>query len=224
MKGKVLALVAVLLMLSAQTVLAQDYCYGDFDHDGDVKDGDISLFKANMGRFPMYNPCPPESVWKIFQDGTDESVSWVDHAPNPRFAVYDPDTPGDNSDDLVLDKDTGLIWARDANLAGETKTWQDSINFCRFTVLGKRSGFRLPTQEELSSLVDPSQTGPSLPIGNPFINVQSDYYWTSTTREVDSRYARYVYFATGLSGSSVKPNIHWAWPVFGGNGYATGDW
>ena len=36
-----------------------DPCYGDFDCDGDVKDGDISVFKADMGRFPMVNPCPP---------------------------------------------------------------------------------------------------------------------------------------------------------------------
>jgi len=36
-----------------------DECHGDYDKDGDVKDGqDVSAFKANMGRFQMFNPCP----------------------------------------------------------------------------------------------------------------------------------------------------------------------
>jgi hypothetical protein len=36
-----------------------DECHGDYDSDGDVKDGqDVSAFKANMGRFGMFNPCP----------------------------------------------------------------------------------------------------------------------------------------------------------------------
>jgi hypothetical protein len=35
-------------------------------------------------------------------------------ATNPRFAVYDPGTPADETYDLVLDKETGLVWARDA--------------------------------------------------------------------------------------------------------------
>lgn len=49
-------------------------------------------------------------IWQITQDGNAPfSVNWVDHAPNPRFAIYDPGTPGDETDDLVLDKETGLV-------------------------------------------------------------------------------------------------------------------
>jgi hypothetical protein len=48
-----------------------------------------------------------------------KSLKWVDHKPNPRFAIYDPGTPTDKGDDLVLDKEKGLIWTRNANLAGK---------------------------------------------------------------------------------------------------------
>jgi hypothetical protein len=42
-------------------------------------------------------------------------VLWQD---NTRFAVSDEGTAADTSDDVVLDRATGLMWARDANLAG----------------------------------------------------------------------------------------------------------
>jgi hypothetical protein len=47
--------------------------------------------------------------------------------------------------------------------------------------VGGRKGWRLPTIEELASLIDPTQTNPALPIGHPFINVQSDRYWSAST-------------------------------------------
>ena len=45
-------------------------------------------------------------------------------ANNTRFAVSEEGTPEDHSNDVVLDRATGLIWTRDANLGG-TKNWED---------------------------------------------------------------------------------------------------
>ena len=73
-----LVLVACLLFLSAPSVMAQDICYGDFDYDGDVKDGDIALFKANMGRFPGYNPCPPSGPAPVEKTGQNISYATGD--------------------------------------------------------------------------------------------------------------------------------------------------
>ena len=171
-------------------------------------------------------------IWKILQDQSAISVEWVDHTPNPRFAIYDVN--GDNaggdtyySDDLVLDKETGLVWARDANILGELKTWFEAVRYCRqFCYLGNRQGWRLPTIEELSSLIDYKQFNPALPSGHPFIKVDS-IYWSYTTTEADSsrawctdvRYAGYPNMGEGL-----KSTVHWLWPVRGGNAYATGTW
>jgi hypothetical protein len=48
-------------------------------------------------------------IWKLFVVGTDTAVAWFDHKPNLRFAIYNPGGTSNPSDDLVLDKETGLI-------------------------------------------------------------------------------------------------------------------
>nr|NIS71855.1 DUF1566 domain-containing protein [Pseudomonadota bacterium] len=116
----------------------------------------------------------------------------MEHKPNPRFAILDPCSPEEEGDDLVLDKKTGLVWARNAHLAGEALTWEDACIYCQNLTLGNRKGWRLPTKEELLSLVDPSRTYPALAKGHPFINVKYTY-WTGTTHEDLSVDAYYVH-------------------------------
>ena len=120
----------------------------------------------------------------------------------------------------VLDKETGLVWAKNANIVG-TKTWLSGMFYCRTLNLGGRKGWRLPTVEELLTLVDKSQSNPALPVGHPFDNVQygsEDYYWTSTSYQfygLDN--ACNVKVATGedfAPETSYPLNI---WPVRGGN-------
>ncbi len=156
-------------------------------------------------------------LWGITQEGTDEPLEWQDHQPNLRFAVYDAETPENKGDDLVLDKETGLIWARDANYANGEKTWQHAIQFCRNIALGNRKGWRLPSVEDLSSLVDPSTPMPSLPEGHPFIKVQSTAYWTFTPYETISTYAWAVNLSNGFVRNIPMKNYNFVWPVRGGD-------
>ena len=158
-----------------------------------------------------------DPIWTIFQDGTDKPVKWEKHKPNPRFAIYDPGTPENESDDLVLDKETGLIWTRDANLDG-TKNWRGAIDYCANLSLGGRKGWRLPTREELASLLDMSQPGGNLPSGHPFNNVQSYFYWSSTEFEVanpDLAWALEMSDFTVYTDGKLSPD--YVWPVRGGN-------
>ena len=141
-----------------------------------------------------------------------KSLTWVDHKPNPRFGIYDPGTPTQEGDDLVLDKKTGLVWARTANLAGEMLTWEDATNYCQDLALGNLKGWRLPTQKELSSLIDPSQSSPALPKGHPFVIVKYTY-WSGTTHEDLSDYAYYVEFAKSIMGAFTKIHKFYVWPV-----------
>ena len=55
---KVLALITFLFLLSPFTVLAQDYCEGDFTYDGDVDADDVTKFLEDFGRSVFNNPCP----------------------------------------------------------------------------------------------------------------------------------------------------------------------
>ena len=167
--------------------------------------------------------CP---VWRIFRDQSNESIQWVDHSPNRRFAIYTPQgatsgTPG--SKDVVFDKETGLIWARNANLIGP-QNWLDANTLCRGLELADRMGWRLPTVEELSSLIDPRQSPLALPQGHPFLSVQHGSgvpaYWTASNAENPTGAAWFVNPWRGagptLAGLGNKSIPGYVWPVRGG--------
>ena len=81
------------------------------------------------------------------------------------------------------------------------------------------SWWRLPTIEELSSLVDNSNSEPSLPSDHPFNNIQSGRYWTTTTVAWLTTQAWYVDFTNGSAGSEDKdPTTYCHWCVRGGYG------
>jgi hypothetical protein len=170
--------------------------------------------------FPNKNKTVSIPIWQITQGGTAKSVKWVDHAPNPRFAIYDPGTPGDETDDVVLDKETGLVWARDGNLGGQ-KIWQDAMDYSLDVTLGNRKGWRLPAIQELQSLVDPSQSNPALPSGHPFTSVQS-YYWSSTP-DSDNERAYQMNSTDSSVVTELKTNDGYIWLVRGGKECTTGN-
>ena len=166
-------------------------------------------------------------IWEIFVDGTDKPVAWADWKPNPRFATY-----SDKSGDLVLDKETCLIWPRNANLSGNALNWLDANTTCRQVKLANRIGWRLPTVEELSSLIDTRNSNPALPTGHPFVSVQFDAaaptYWTCTDYEDPSAGAWFVNLGSGDAGLATKggnPQIlGFVWPVRAGNGGVSWNW
>jgi hypothetical protein len=156
-------------------------------------------------------------VWQITQNGTAKSVVWADHAPNPRFAIYDSGTPTDETDDLVLDKETGLVWERSP--AHPTQVWHNAVVTGYNTAVAGRKGWRLPAIEEFMSLVDPTNMGPSLPNGHPFIVNDQVGYWASTTNDGDPGAAWFFWPDTGSALSTVKTDSYFVWLVRGGQGH-----
>ena len=148
----------------------------------------------------------------LFAQEKVESLKWVDHKPNPRFAIYDSGTPTDKRDDLVLDKEKGLIWARNAHLVGKPLTWEDATNHCQNLTLCNLKGWRLPTKEEVSGIIDPSRDFPALPKGHPFINIKYTY-WTSTAHEDVSDDAYFVHLGKGSVRAYTKFVKYEVWPV-----------
>ncbi len=135
--------------------------------------------------------------------------------PNPRFTVQ-ADT------NCVTDNLTGLVWARDANMNnaavmnGEL-TWTNAISYCATLNYGGKTDWRLPNAKELYSLLDLGRSGPALPSGHPFTNVQLDYYWSSSTYATGTDNAWYVSLNDGgVGGNSSKSSPHYVWPVRGG--------
>lgn len=122
-------------------------------------------------------------------------------------------------DEAVLDWETGLVWERSPDTT--TRTWSDAVSYAYNKTVGGRKGWRLPTVEELASLIDTSVSGsPKLPSGHPFTYVHSSGYWSSTTSVNNTSAAWRVHFGTGNVGSSLdKSDDYYVWCVRGGHGY-----
>jgi hypothetical protein len=162
----------------------------------------------------------PLPIWKITQDGTADCVTWVD-ATNKRFAIYDPGTPSDETDDVVLDKETGLVWERVHEKI--TMDWVTAIRNSFQLILGGRAGWRLPTVEEVASLMDVT-TVDHLPSGHPFVYEGGNpgVIWTSTTDHLYVGRAWVVNFSYVLPPSisaGLKTNYAYMWAVRGGQGF-----
>jgi len=152
-----------------------------------------------------------------FPDGTIQTTaaapSWHQTLPaSERFVLVM------NNLEAVLDKETGLVWEKSPSTF--TFNWHGAISYCIGRVIGGRSGWHLPTIEQLRTIADSSQSSPALPSGHPFVNVQSSDYWSSTTLAGTSTVARNVTFSTGeaVTGTKISEYFH-AWCVRGGQSH-----
>ena len=121
------------------------------------------------------------------------------------------------NNEAALDNETGLVWEQTPDTV--ERGWSSAIGHCYNREVGGRKGWRLPTIEELSSLVDTSQSRLVLPAGHPFTNVQSSYYWSSSSYAAYTSYAWNVYFGDGGVSFLDKDFGYYAWCVRGGYGH-----
>ena len=116
----------------------------------------------------------------------------------------------------VLDREPGLVWERTPSAS--TFNWFIASSHCIDLNLGGRTGWRLPTVQELLSVVDRSQSNPSLPSGHPFI-VQPAFYYSVSTNANGTTNAWGVSLNNGGVGSvSKNGNLFNAWCLRGGQG------
>lgn len=127
--------------------------------------------------------------------------------PEPRFIV---------EPEVVLDRLTNLYWLKNADYSGTTMSWQEALNRVKDLAVPLPGAFwqwRLPTINELESLVDCSTHTPALPVDHPFENVK-DVYWSSTTSYFEPDWAWALYLNKGATGVGFKPdNGFHLWPV-----------
>jgi len=145
-------------------------------------------------------------------------AKWVDVPQNKRFAIYSHATSA-GSDDVVFDKETGLVWERSPQTTKQS--WDPATVYSFAKAVAGRKGWRLPAIEELLSLVDPANSNPTLPSGHPFINVQTDYFYWSCTLGMTNlpTYAWGYNFGNGDTSNVVKTADAYAWLVRGGYGH-----
>jgi len=101
------------------------------------------------------------------------------------------------------------------------KGWDEAIMYSYMKVLAGRKGWRLPTIEEILSLVDPAQMNPTLPPGHPFVNVRLDnFYWTSSLGMSNPpAYAWGYNFGNADTSNCLKSTNRYVWLVRGGYGH-----
>lgn len=161
---------------------------------------------------------PKSGETNSYQAGDDGSYQKGVTLPNPRFTVQ-TDT------NCVLDNLTGLIWARNANLAGGGMTWSNAIVYCEDLDYGGQTDWRLPNDRELKSLTHSGYYNVALcntagtgqwTENDPFAGVQSYYYWTSTSIVPAPDHAWFVSMDYGYTIGDDKIYTYYVWPVRGG--------
>ena len=159
------------------------------------------------------NPAHADAVGPYYA-----TPSWDQTLPSStRFIVL-----SNMNSEAVLDRETGLVWERSPNTSS-TFDWIAAHSECRAVFKGNRYGWRLPTIQELQSLVDPSvpPPGPTLPAGHPFQNIQTSLtslYWSANTNVGALTQAWTVIFRFGSTSNAAKLDFHLVWCVRGGSG------
>lgn len=117
--------------------------------------------------------------------------------PQSRFA----EEPGG----LVRDDFTGLVWQQNADQGPGLLTWAQALAAAK--QCQPAGTWRLPTINELESLVDCSQHSPALTQGHPFSGVQ-EAYWSSTSSLFEPDWAWALYLHKGACGVGQKKDPH----------------
>jgi hypothetical protein len=102
------------------------------------------------------------------------------------------------SDEAVLDKETQLVWQRKP-YSSVNAAWPAAHLICDTAAIGGRYGWRLPSINELVSLLEPRDGIHGLQDGHPFQEVTATMYWSST------RYLAGTNFVEVLGFGSSQP-------------------
>ena len=122
--------------------------------------------------------------------------------------------------DAVLDNETGLIWERAPAPPSQLFIQSGATYTCNNLIVGNngRKGWRLPTVQELGSLVDTNQASPTLPLGHPFVNVDGGFFWSATVDANSPANAWGLQFSNGAAYGYPSSAFERRWCVRGGQG------
>lgn len=144
----------------------------------------LSAFAGVVSGGPLDPPGPVGSTMKSLDDipGTWSGVlsdAGPDSCNSARFICVLASAG-------VRDNETGLVWEKSP--ATNTMKWSAAQTACASSIAGGRGGWRLPTDAEMRSLLDPNATNqPLLPDNHPFdIFEPHGYVWTSSPVPIET--------------------------------------
>jgi hypothetical protein len=176
------------------------------------------------GQVDCYDDLGAEKNCALIFQGQDGKLQKGMQLPSssPRFS--------NTGDGTVNDNLTGLTWLKTANCSGLFTSWSTAISItntladgiCGLQDDSIAGDWRIPNRRELMSLIDYNFYSPALSNsvgterwrnGDPFIGVQTTFYWGSTTASGFTGSAWYFDLNTGLANNQVKQNYAYIWPI-----------
>ena len=118
----------------------------------------------------------------------------------------------DNGNGTVTDTETRLMWQQDT--CPNKMSWDDAIKYCENLELAGHKDWRLPTVEELISLIDFNKYRPAIDTVY-FPCTMSSNYWSSTTYAIYTVIAWLVYFLNGYVANYDKSIAYYVRAVRG---------
>ena len=111
-----------------------------------------------------------------------------------------------NRNSVVLDKKNSIYWQDNLFSEKSSEDWDDAVEYCNKLVLNTMNKWRLPTFNELLSIVDYTRVDPAI---NPvFDYVNEGTYWTSVDFSATVSRAWTIDFRTGKTYYSYKTTNH----------------
>ncbi|RLA79289.1 MAG: hypothetical protein DRG78_13210, partial [Epsilonproteobacteria bacterium] len=107
----------------------------------------------------------------------------------------------DNANDIVHDLNTKLIWQDDNDTHNIVKNHDDAQKYCKDLTTSYSDSWRVPSRDELLTLVDYRESSPSMHNTFGYIS-KSMKYWSSTPKYGDNESAWYVDFTNGETTTS----------------------
>jgi len=160
----------------------------------------------------------PKTGQRICYDSEGEKISCAESGQDGELQVglAWPDPRFIDRQEAVQDRLTGLYWLKNADVSSRAMSWEESLYYVKELALPSPEKFmqwRLPTINELESLVDCANHTPALPDRHPFENVR-DVYWSSTSSFFEPAWAWALYLNKGATGVGFKreKGFH-LWPV-----------
>lgn len=213
-----------------KTIIASKEGYEDYSEDIDVEDETVhdiymvpidNTTSTTKTTTPTTAPTTSTSTTIPTTSSTSSSsTSTTTTSIDPRFV--------DNGDGTVRDRETNLIWLKDANCFGQLN-WSSahsaSLNLesgeCGLDDDSDAGDWNLPRLDQWISFMCSEYTAPAVcntegtgqwSEGDPFLNVQSAYYWALLPAGVPNNH-NIVNLYSGTTGGLPDASTLYVWPV-----------
>lgn len=177
----------------------------------------------------------PDDYWSATTAAFNSSHAWSSHffdgfdyvysKSNSYYVVAVRGERNNTTDHLIINGDgtvtdilTGLMWEQQA---ASDKNWEGALSYCEGLSLAGYDDWRLPSMNELKSIVDYKKTNPSID-KMAFSDAVGNTYWSATSHWVYTDSAWLVSFDYGNGKYANKSDRYYARALRGGQNRLSG--